>query len=370
MVKPKENIVGKKYDYFTVVQQTDDYITHTGVHYTMYICKCDCGRYYYAHGHEIRSGKRISCGCKSGRLFKGNKIGDLQIERIFSKNHKRHYECKCKCGNTVIYSREQMYRYKSCEFCNKSDGISYGEKFIMGMLNQLHVNYIYQYSKNKNCEWDIGDYRYDFYLSDYNSILEINGDQHYREVKSWGVTSDKQSENDKVKKDKILKFVDNYITIDCRTSKCEFIKNSILSSPLSSLIDLSKVDFDACNEYAQKNILKEICEKWENSNISIMELTAQYGLCRSAIRKYLKRGTEVGYCHYSVEETKRRSFATKRIIVKRDKDIVIYPSLKALCNLSEKVYGEKFVYGTARAAILYNNGNYKNKYSITYLDCA
>lgn len=61
--------------------------------------------------------------------------------------------------------------------CNKcSDGISYPEKFMTSVLDQLQINYQLQYSPS----WAEGK-RYDFYLLDYNCIIETHGEQHYEE---------------------------------------------------------------------------------------------------------------------------------------------------------------------------------------------
>lgn len=64
-----------------------------------------------------------------------------------------------------------------CQNC--SDGISYPEKFVANMLMQLNIKFIRQYSK-VNASW-VKDKFYDFYLPDYNMIIEVHGMQHYKQ---------------------------------------------------------------------------------------------------------------------------------------------------------------------------------------------
>lgn len=103
----------------------------------------------------------------------------------------------------------QIYKC-GCIGCICNDGISYPEKFFISILEQLHINYLYQISK-KDFSW-IGKYYYDFYLIDYNCIVETHGMQHYVDT-NWSKKINVH-ENDECKRN--LSFrnnIDYYIEI-------------------------------------------------------------------------------------------------------------------------------------------------------------
>ena len=80
----------------------------------------------------------------------------------------------------------------------------------------------------------------------------------------------------------------------------EWIKNNILNSKLNELYDLSKIDWLKCEEFALSNFAKDICEYWNNKqeNETIKDFANHFNLSRTTIVKYLKRGTELGWCEY------------------------------------------------------------------------
>lgn len=70
------------------------------------------------------------------------------------------------------------------------------ETKIATLLKEANIKYVREktYSDLK-----LGKFRYDFYLPDMNTIIEVNGQQHYYEV--WGGRAGllKQQENDRKK---------------------------------------------------------------------------------------------------------------------------------------------------------------------------
>ena len=109
-----------------------------------------------------------------------------------------------------------IYNKHSC-ICHKcSDGISYPEKFMYSVLQQLNIDFQTQLTKTtfKWCKGEGYDYKYDFYIPSLNCIIETHGIQHYKEIKKWyrGIT---ESEND-VLKEQLAKQngIKNYIPID------------------------------------------------------------------------------------------------------------------------------------------------------------
>ena len=185
----------------------------------------------------------------------------------------------------------------SCKIC--SDQIPYSEKFLANLLRQiLNQEFITQLSKT-TFKW-CGKYKYDFYIDKINGICETMGSQHYKQSSgNWGLL-EKVQENDK-QKELLAKNnrIDNYIIIDCRKSKLEWIKNSIMQSDLPELLNFKEDDIDwlKCHEYAcNSNLVKEVCNLWNSGIKSTIEIAEQIKIGKSTAWKYLNIGTELGWC--------------------------------------------------------------------------
>ena len=205
----------------------------------------------------------------------------------------------------------QIYKNKSIG-CSCGDGISYPEKFTFKLLEQLNIDFIWQYTKI-NAKW-CDSYKYDFYF-EYNNeeyIIEVHGLQHYEESKNY-MSLDKNIENDKLKYNLAINNrikPDNYIAIDFRESTLEWGKEHIMTSKLNELFDLSKMDWNKCDEYALKNIVKEVCDYWhEHKEINKENVTPEkigniFNLEKSTIRNYLHKGTKLNWCKYTGNKNK------------------------------------------------------------------
>lgn len=203
---------------------------------------------------------------------------------------------KCiNCGHEYEKILANAYKYGlHCPVCE--DGYSYPEKFMMSVLNQLKVPYKFQLTKSffKWC----GKYKYDFYLPDYNMIIETHGEQHYFNNGTFTITVDEQKEIDKIKMDLAIDNNINYKVIDCRYSNIEWIKNSIVSE-LGVIFDLSNVDWMLCHSNGLKNVVKEICDYYMNNDKpSTVELSKIFPYYYTTISNYLKNGAKLGWCDY------------------------------------------------------------------------
>ena len=199
-------------------------------------------------------------------------------------------QCKCPdCGKEYLRSCAKLTYYGVPCVCG--DGFSYPEKFVFDVLRQLKIKFKPQFYLEDSL------YRYDFYLSDYNILLKVNGIQHYKQ--KW---ERDEVENDKNKKDFAFSCgytEENYIALDCRESNLEFIRSSILSSKLDELFDCSSVDFIKCAEFAMNNFVKTASELW-NLGANIQDISQQMLLDKHTIIAYLKQGNDIGWCSYQV----------------------------------------------------------------------
>ena len=231
--------------------------------------------------------------------------------------------------------------------CLCSDKISYGEKILFNVLEQLDIDFITQLSKT-NFNW-IGGYYYDFYFN--NNLIEVNGEQHYIQTTRKGKrvrTLEEEQVNDRLKKELALSNgvkEESYIVIDCRYSNLEFIKNNILNSNLSNMFDLSKIDWLKCEEFALSNRVKECCKYWNSGIESVVKISAIMRLSPSTIVHYLNRGNKI-WCNYDGKEEKLKG---NRKLGKNGKQVICletgksFSSVSELERQSEKEFGFKLV---------------------------
>ena len=240
-----------------------------------------------------------------------NTIDPFEIEHG-SSGKKVWIKCPI-CGNEkLITPNVFIYKGLSCPKCG--DGISYPEKFMFSFLKQLNVNFITQLNKTtlKWCRNEYYDFKYDFFVSSKEKyIIETHGRQHYEEhgfSAFGGRTLKEEQTNDKNKKELALKNgikVENYIVIDCRESEIEWIKNSIINSRIADIYNISNIDWLECQKYAISSLVVDSCNLWK-LNKSALEISKLLHICQSTVSRYLKKGTELGWCDYNgIEESKK-----------------------------------------------------------------
>lgn len=258
--------------------------------------------------------------------------GEKEASQYTSKSNQKIYPICPDCGkiSNKMKSIASIHKYKSIN-CTCNDGISYPEKFIIGILEQLNVNYIYQCTKNV-LNW-CKKYRYDFYLPNYNCIIEVHGKQHYEKCNFPGRSLDYEQQNDKIK-ERLAKNngIENYIVIDARRSNLEFIKQNVLASKLSNLINLNNIKWEVVQKYALKNYLIEICKFWETYKHQIVHTDLQhiFKLTNFTIKKYLKKGHQIGICVFDEGKEFKRARAQEKLDITMLYEICEYWNNKQL----------------------------------------
>ena len=271
---------------------------------------------------------------------------------MHGSNHKIYPICP-DCGKIKrkSISISQIYENHSIG-CSCSDKKSYPNKFIISVLDQLNVDYDYEVVFN----W-AKQYRYDavIYLLDrsdnLNIIIEMDGGLgHGKGV--YGI-KDKEEKILKQRKDilkdmdKEIKALENnnkLIRIDCEQSNKEYIKNNILNSELSKYYDLSNIDWDECDRYANKNIIKTIADYvLTHNNVNYNELSEVFSINKSRVGKYLKRANKCGFISDSLynDLIYRSKIRTKELYVfdKNKNFIKKYCSVESFCNNCYKDFG-------------------------------
>ena len=188
------NLIGQKYDRLTVLEYADEKHQkyYNGNHKPTWKCICDCGNIVYVTTECLQRGDTSSCGCiiKENAYnraidLSGNKYGHLTVlKMIESQSKNRKALVRCDCGKEyTIYISNLKNGVESCGCIYYSKG----ENKIKEILTSNDIKYIPQKTfedfKFKDTN---GTPRYDFFLPDYNILLEYDGIQHYKSIKYLG----------------------------------------------------------------------------------------------------------------------------------------------------------------------------------------
>ena len=336
-------------------------------------CGFDCGKHYnlkdeeykdelWINEYNLKKEKGCSCCANQIAVLGINTIWDtdrwmidlgITIEDAKKYTHGSNKKigviCE-KCGNKKNISISDMFIDKSIS-CTCGDGLSYPEKFMISVLNQLNIDFTPQLNKTtfKWCD----KYRYDFYLPRYNAIIETHGMQHYKEkCPNSKFTSLKEQESiDKFKETLALcNGINKYIIIDCRYSELEWIKTNIQNSELVNILDLSNIDWLRCEKSALPNLIKEVCDYWNNKeeweNTRTIAENNPWGIkCKTTISNYLKKGAKLGWTNYNPKEeylkgVKMLNKTGKEVQISKDGVLLdVFKSCAELARQSEERFG-------------------------------
>lgn len=353
-------------------------------------CGFECGEHYNVIKEEFKDESWVhesnmkkqgcSCCCHNPQVVaKGindiNTTHPLFLELFANKDDIYKYtygsskKVLLKCPNCGITKRiclsnlTVIGRTFPCDNCG--DNVPIPEKIVFNILKILkesgHIGDFKTQLTKIDYKWCF-KYKYDFYINDFNIIIETHGMQHYdrgferiKSDKQQARTIEEEQENDRIKKELALSNgikEENYIIIDCRYSELDFIKQNILNSRLNEIFDLSNIDWVKLWESVQKSLLLDTCKfKNDNPNYFVREISDILNIGQYAVRSYLKRGTDMGICRYSGSEERSRANAKNvKWNTKQRKPINVYKdglllgefdSISKLANTSEDTFGEK-----------------------------
>lgn len=248
------------------------------------------------------------------------------------------------CGKT----EKKMYIYNldregySCSLCGIK--ISYPEKFIANFLDQLRLNFIPQLSKT-TFDW-CAQYKYDFYIQEYNMIIETHGLQHYEESNLFRMTLKDQQEIDNLKMKLALdNGIKYYIILDCRHSNLKWIKKSIMNSDLKVILNnnFDNIDWNSINLNAFSSDMIRACDLWNNNqDLTTKDIGRILRHTSGTISIYLSKGAEIGLCDYTGKKGNERAhkssenYNSKKVFF----DNTVYDSLTEFSTAIGKNLGQ------------------------------
>jgi hypothetical protein len=240
----------------------------------------------------------------------------------YGSNKKVLWKCPdCNYEYRLSFNKFIARAYK-CSNCN--DHVSYGEKFVCNLLDQLNLSY----EREKIFSWS-DEKRFDFYVPSEKIIIEVNGKQHYATCFSSQTVEERQTiDMDKMIAAVLQGFTENtYIYLPyLKTCDMEYMKQTILNSPLAKTYDLSQINWKLCDSFAlTNNSIKEICNIYENETHDLNEILKKtHYTSLTTIKNKLKAGYKMGWCSYTPEQGKElgNQKVRQRVLNELSKEVI------------------------------------------------
>lgn len=157
-------------------------------------CICECGTEKNINIYNLINGSSKDCGCgRKQKLRKtktkeiiGQRYGKLTVINLLEESDKfkrRQYKCRCDCGNEIIVS-------SICLISNHTHSCgclsSYPNMCINKYLDEINI----LHETEHTVDYAGHKFRFDFYLPDYNLMIEYDGEGHYKPIKYGGITDE------------------------------------------------------------------------------------------------------------------------------------------------------------------------------------
>lgn len=211
------------------------------------------------------------------------------------------------CGREYIKPIHNVISNKGLS-CVCGDGVSYPNKFMYALLEQLHINF----ETEKRFGWSENRV-YDFYIEKPKKmIIEMHGLQHFSKpiIKSDRYRTVYEEHENDIRKERLAieNGIEHYFQINCSYSNADFIKSSILGVGLLETIgtDVSKINWSECNLFATNNLIKEVCDyKRANTNVTLHQIANIYNISYKTVLQYIKTGVKYGWCCYKMNSDRK-----------------------------------------------------------------
>jgi hypothetical protein len=182
----------------------------------------------------------------------------------------------------------------SCEFC--SDGISYPNKFMSNLLDEINVDYIREFSPS----W-AEKRSYDFCIPSKNMIIEMDGAFHYTDNTLNGISYEESHQIDEYKDKVAIQHGYNVIRINCCYDSLENrfnnIKNNIIES-LHHIFYLSNINFEMIDANSNNSLYIKSIELF-NSGVDVDDISNSLHIHKETVRRYLSYASKYNLCKFN-----------------------------------------------------------------------
>ena len=281
------------------------------------------------------------------------------------------------CGRVKKIKISNIYNYKSIG-CICRDGYSYGHKYTYSVLEQLNISF----EQNVTPEWcrffNIYKNReshgqYDFVIEDLKLILEVDGGFHrannYKNNQKLEENIYLDNTKDKLALENGYKIIRIFYDDKKKNIKTYLIKE------LNEIFDFDNINWTLCEDFATKNIIKEVCEYWCNKKDeeTTRSVARVFKTNKTVITSYLKEGSKLGWCVYNPEEEKSKSDNKlgkngKKVQVFKDgEELGIFESTNEVERISKSMFGVE-MRSRSIARVCRGERNHHKGYTFKYVE--
>ena len=120
------------------------------------------------------------------------------------------------------------------------------------------------------------------------------------------------------------------------------------------MFDLSKVNWELCDERAQNNLVKLVCDLWMSGIQSFDDLSSKLHLGDSTVREYIKNGARLGWCDYDSRKWIEKQCKSIHVINSATSQEYTFASIKDCANGTIDICGHRIAEATIKKYC--NNG--------------
>lgn len=217
-----DDLTGQVFGNLTVLYRIDNKRGNT-----CWRCSCQCGRTIDVLSYNLKNGNTQSCGCLQKIKTSKARVKNISMKKfgyltaLFptenrSSDKKVIWHCKCDCGNYLDVSIGSLSSGNTLS-CGCL-GMSKGENKIELILSNNNIEFEKQ-KRFDTCKFPDSNYYayFDFYLPDYNLLIEYDGNQHFY------YSNNKNTWNTKDNFEKVLEH-DNYKNKWCMENNITLIR--------------------------------------------------------------------------------------------------------------------------------------------------
>ena len=141
----RENLVGRKFNMLTVIEQVEDHVYPNGKVRQKYKCRCECGQEVIVTSNALKSGATKSCGCLSSQ-------GERRLSEILNENRIKYK--KQKSYKDLLSDKGNRLRFDfyipSGNYLIEFDGMYHFEASKRIWCTEEHVKKTQYHDKLKN----------------------------------------------------------------------------------------------------------------------------------------------------------------------------------------------------------------------------
>lgn len=180
---------------------------------SLMLFKCSCGEVFqttFSRFKNMNVRRCNKCGIKlnaESRTFKYEDIKNyIEVEsgsgcKLLSDTYTKStdkllIQCKCGAKFNVSFDKFKSRGQQRCKKCASS--MSKGEERTCIYLESKNIDYETQYIFDNLLGVNDGLLRFDFYLPNYDLLIEYDGEQHYRPVNFGGIPDEEAELNYKI----------------------------------------------------------------------------------------------------------------------------------------------------------------------------